>query len=408
MESLTYRKCKNEYTIMALMIVSIFFIFNPLLSIIFFFLFVVKHNYVNSQTILLACILCSVYISLVNANKVAENDLVWYIEKYVDAQNYSYWEYIAGKGLLGGGSQEQGYTTLVWVINRFFDGNIWCFKFFVSLINYMFLTSSFLIYYKRYKCESPIPIFAAVFIMCFTPYIFTMSLQLVRQFLAGSVFTWLLVKKCVQGKTNIFLLICLPLLHTTALLFIPFFLFPQLDKPIRKEKLFYICLLIALLGIQIISQVLSKISFLSDIAAINYALSRASTGTSFDLGPLPLSKIVFILAILFVCIKIKRHPAISEEPGIKRFSNTLIFLCIFILINFDQSELSNRLCFYLFPFIPYVFLWGLRIYKRFASKELITGFTLFMIVFWSLYLHIGTWTYLLPVNVWLLPLWLYM
>jgi hypothetical protein len=68
--------------------------------------------------------------------------------------------------------------------------------------------------------------------------------------------------------------------------------------------------------------------------------------------------------------------------------------------SIGDYELSSRFLFYLFPFIPFMIVLELnKLKKIIINIFLVIG----MIVFWILYLDIGTWDYKLPYNIWITP-----
>ena len=86
------------------------------------------------------------------------------------------------------------FCSLVWFLSRLTFDNDTFFKFTLSLINYLALTLSSFIYGKHMNLQSR-TILCGIFLMCFIPYIFTMSMQLLRQFTAGSILVLLVVLK---------------------------------------------------------------------------------------------------------------------------------------------------------------------------------------------------------------------
>jgi hypothetical protein len=360
----------------------------------------------NIRLIKICCICCTIFVSCVNAVKIPENDLSWFLEVYKIASKTNYIDYIYGVGLNIREStlKEPVYTTLVWLLNKLFTGDVTLFKFFITMLNYLLLNKAIVKFCRHFNFSINETV-TGIFLMCFIPYIFTMSLQLVRQFLAGSLLVYLLVDRCFYNKKNWLLIVCMGLIHSSALFFVPFLLVPFMDKPFKENKIYYISVFIALIGIQFISNYLLNSGFLSNDNPLNYAISRASKDTMFE-SSLPIWKIivVFIIGISHFYVAYFGIKNINPDTGIRRYCHTLIFLLIFILLNLHQSELSSRFLIYFFSFFPFTIVWILHKMKSFITNIVLV---LGMIFFWILYLDIGTWTYKVPANVWITPVFSY-
>jgi hypothetical protein len=315
-------------------------------------------------------------------------------------------DYINGGAFLHTVSKEQVYGTIVWYLNRIFGGNIPLFKFGITLINYLLLNFSIAKYCKHFKF--PIDqIVMSIFLICFIPYIFTMSLQLIRQFLAGSIFIYLLVNNCFCHKKNYILIVCMILIHSSSMIFIPFLFLSFWDKPLMKNKIYYFTAFIALIVIQFLAEFLFNSGLFSKIDTLQYALERASQDTIFDLGDLPIWKIIVIviIALFHWYVGYIHIDKVISNTGLKRYCNTILFLSIFLLLNLQQSELSVRLLFYLFPIIPFMIIWISNQLK--ISVIFNASFVVGIVLFWVIYLDIGTWKYALPANIWVSPVFLY-
>jgi hypothetical protein len=403
----------NDNVVIVSLFIAVFFVFSPLLTLIAVFIVlntgyytrIKLHSMENKLIINLYCVLCAVFVACINVVKVPENDLEWYIESYKGASYTNFIDYING-GAIMKISKEHFYFMLVWCMNRLFDSSVNLFKFSITIINYLLLNFAIVKFCRHFKFSID-KIIVAVFLMCFIPYIFTMSLQLVRQFLAGSILMYVLIDKCFYQKNNWLLLIAMVLTHSTSLFFLPFFFLPFLDKPLKNNKIYYFIYIIVLIGVQIVANILLNSGLFNAISSLNNALERASQDTTFGSETLPLWKIAVTIAIAVWSfylgyIKIDK---INYSKGLKRWCNVIIFLSVFILLNLDQSELSSRLLFYLFPFIPFIIVWFFNSFK--LSNLFTIPFVFAIVFFWITYLDIGTWTYKLPANIWISPVFLY-
>lgn len=362
------------------------FIANPLLAITLLsgYLLFSKKN--NTFLIVFACFLTALFNGLVNATKVPENDLIWYLSGYLDAGKMPFLQYIYSFGLTGNG-KELGFSTFNYFLYLLGGDNTKLYIIFLTLTTYSFLNLAVFKFGKALQIPKAYVI-TAVFVMAFTPYIFTMSAQLLRQFLAASVLMYVLINKLFYHQNSIVLIIFMIFCHSSAIFFVPYLFLPFLKKPFSVKTFL---LLSAILGVQIIASIGS--SLFSSVPLLKYAFDRASKDTEFELEPLNLVKIitVVILTILPFYFIYYIKPRLKDNNGLVHFFNILFILSFFILANMQQAELSVRFNFYLWPFFPFIFLiyiWYFRL-NPIQLQLLIIG----IIFFYIYYLDAGTWEY---------------
>jgi hypothetical protein len=130
---------------------------------------------------------------------------------------------------------------------------------------------------------------------------------------------------------------------------------------------------------------------LVDTQSVVYALERASSDTTFDLGGFNLVNYVMMFgmsAISIYYIYIKKLE--KSVPGFTFFFNIMNVFSLFILMNIRQSELSNRLFFYLWFFFPLVVP---LVFKENKTKYWRTSLIAFFFVFFCYRLENGFWKY---------------
>lgn len=362
--------------------------------------------YNRNKITILACILCSIFVSLINMVKIPENDLVWYLESYKKAGEFSLWHFmlVGSDANMVESFKEPIYGAIVWLMHHLLCGNEFLFKFLLSLINYLFLTFSVVLFSKKLNIFPLWCIITGIYLMCFIPWIFTMSMQLLRQFLASSILVFLLVRTSFYNKRDYLLIIVMVLIHSTAWLYVPFLLLPAFNKPFEKSRIWYVASIIGILSIKILAKVVGS-SGLFASSSLSYAIDRASSNTTFELGELSWIKILMIVIILVYSLYLPNISRFRKIKGIHRFCFTLTVLCVFILVNMNEQELANRFLFYLFPFVPFLLMFLISELK--INKLLVSLFTLSIIVFFSIFLSIGTWKYDFYGSVWINPVFVY-
>lgn len=395
-----------------LLVLLFLFSLSPFLFLLVLFIYGMNKLKVedNDFILLLACITGSIMVSAVNAVKIPENDLIWYVNSFHLTHHLSFFECIkAGPSATGyDAGKEPMYCALVWFLSRLTFDNDTLFKFALSLINYTLLTFSTFIYGKHMKLQS-VTILCGIFLMCFIPYIFTMSLQLLRQFTAGSILVMLAVLKSYTKISPYWIYagaLSMVLIHSTALFYLPFLLLPAFQKEFEDAKWWYLFVFVGILALQKLAASMLGFMDLGGDNSVSMAMERAASGTNKEFGRLSFTKLAMIISIACSAWFAGFRDERTKDSGIKLLSNLCIFLCIFIVTNLDQSELAIRMFFYLFPFVPLLLM---PYFEKFRIPDLlILVIGIVMLFFWSQYLHIGVWTYELPMSVFICPIELYL
>lgn len=365
---------------------SLFFIVNPFFAIGLLFIYLLFGRQNNIILSTFACFLIALFNGLVNSTKVPENDLVWYLAGYLDAGRMPFLKYIFSFGLTGTG-KELGFSTFNYFLYLIAGDNTKLYIILYTFFAYSFLNLAVLKFGKSLNIPRAY-VLTAVFVMAFTPFIFTMSAQLLRQFLAASVLMYILVNKLFYGKNSILLILFMIFCHSSAIFFVPYLFMPFLKKTFSVKTLLLLC---GIFGIQIIASI--GASLFSSIPLLKYAFDRASKNTVFELEPLTPAKIITVVVITILPFYFIYYlkPLFKDNKGLVHFFNILAILSLFILANLSQAELSSRFNFYLWPFFPFIFL----IYAwhfKFGPIQL-QSIIIFLLATYVYYLDAGTWTY---------------
>lgn len=387
------------------------YLINPFLGLIHSFLSISNKRNQSQKTFYIYLFLCALFVSLVNIYKVPENDLVWYLSSYQYAYGRSFVDFLPGSGAIWGmPTTDYGYDLYVWILSNLFSGNGYIFKFINSLICYLLLGISIIKIGKYYNFTNAC-ILSGISFMVFTPYIFTMSLQIVRQFLASCMFIYLIANLVTSNgfktfiKRNWWILILMFSFHKSSLFIIVLLLVPFLDKSIKRHKIEYVSLMILIIGYQLVAKFFS--GFLPDDSSLGGALDRASSNTTFDLGQMLITKAILIIFIaLWAYIVGYKSQFQKKYYGIKQACNIVIILVGFILVNLNQSELSNRFYFYVLPFFPLVCM--VLIHKFKISNWLQLLVLVGVLVSWGFYVYNGVWEYDIPGNLLITPIEFYL
>lgn len=389
----------------------ILFTICPFIAIIgiYFNLYYSKGNRNSDWKYLIYCIL---FVSLVNSTKAPENDLVWYIEAYERANGISFIAFIPLSGAaIGFPCTDFGYNLYVWILSNIFNGNIFAFKFVNSVVVYLILGYSIIKFGRNFQLPKH-TVLVAITLMLFIPYIFTLSLQIIRQFFCGSILIYLLLELLYFDsirsylKKNVLIILLMFTFHKSSLFFVLFLLCPFLRKNPKDNALLYCGIIIALVGYQFLAgMLLSHIG--NDQSSISLAIQKASSDTTFDLQQMSLIKILLICVFIFISMLYAYFiRPYNKNKQLRHVLNIILITCIFILLNLHQSELSNRFYFYVLPFFPILYI---LLSLKYSGVKKISHLIFFIcILSWIFYLYNGEWDYKLPELGVFSPIFLYL
>ena len=343
MKNVTWIKSLRQENILNILIPLIIFYISPIISLFIAFYILTKKN--QELPLINFAILTSLYIALINITKstALDADLQWYSDQYLEAGQLSYLDYIFSFGINGKG-KELFFPTFNYIVYFFIGDDVILYRAVHSFTCYT------LLFYAIYRFAKYLRIkfsYVGIIIIVLShfPWIFTYSATILRQFLAASILIWIIVERFCYNKKMIIPVICMFLSHTSSLLFVPLLYLPFFKKEISKSTcIYYILGLLFLILIQPITELLYNIVG-NSIPALTYTLERASKDTTFELPPLGISKILFLLGEVIIPLLLYYRRKIRPH-NIMGIINIVIILNIFILINLSQLELSNRLFLY--------------------------------------------------------------
>jgi hypothetical protein len=375
------------------------YIFNPLLGLLLAFLFLIaaadtKYRYVGTNALFLQfiSILLAFYLGCINSTKSSYNDpdLTWYLAGFLDAGKQDFLHYIFNFGLNGKG-KELAFPFFNYIIYFIIGPSTTWYVILYTTVCYLFLNFAFLKFCRAIKVDYIFTV-SGLFLIAFLPFVFAISAVILRQFLAGSVLMYILVRNCFYGKKSWLLAIFMVLCHTTSFFFLPFLYAPFFNKYINKRTIFYyLAGLLVLIFIQQIAAV-SSVIFPND-SAVGYALDRASRDTTTELKVLTISKILFLVVLASVPVYIiyVKNKSLRFNKGLIRFSNLLMILVVFILINLNQVELTVRFNAYAWMFLAFIMALASSYFKILNKASIFI--VLITIAYFFLTLHSGMWIY---------------
>lgn len=395
-------KIKSINTFETYLFSIIVFLINPffgvvtLLHILFSNLRVTKDKLINLLVYFLAA-----FLSFINITKTPENDLHFHAKIYTYVEGRTLLEYLSYIE-----KEPMGYI-FNYIIYHLTSGSvkIWVLTF--SLISYIL----FFIAIKRFCIKIKLPftlLLLSLVLAAFFPQMFSLSAHLIRQFIAGSIFIFYAVDKIFYKKNRWWLVLIGVLTHGSSAILYAFVLFKFLGD-FKKYKFLNITLLILLICYQYIAKILLVV-FAGFSPSLDYILERASRDTTFNLGEFQLMNFILMFVMILVAMLTKgtiikkfekeveyleKSESINEpqeiEKSVRLFFSSMIILSFFIIINIRQSELSNRLFFYLFFYFPFLLP---LILLNFKEKSTISYFiSILFMVYFAYRIEFGVWKY---------------
>lgn len=345
------------------------------------------------------------YLGAVNSTRLAENDLVWYFSGYLDAGKMPYLEYVTSFGINGQG-RELFFPTINYILYKIFGPDTGLYITAITSFFYVMVGLSTMRLAQYMRLPSLIPATAFI-IFAASPNIFSLSGLLLRQNVAFAIVVFVIVERFTRGRNHYLLMALAILTHASSLFFIVLCFVPGISTriTIRNSILFLLAALLVIYQ-QSIAGIIASV-FSGDNVLV-YAITRASTGTNYELNPLSGVQIGFdivIVAALAVTIYVVRRD-FSEMRGVVAISNIVMATLLFVISNLEYTELSSRFNFYLITFLPLILTValcmvpvGLR-----SAMCILAPVPLLLIFIAGLYASIWTYSAKVEALYWPLPL----
>ncbi len=362
--SLLKIKIHNEIYInlLALLFFFIVSIFYPLLSALFIFIFVAKNNR-NHHCLKYSLLLLFIFFFSINLNKVIENDLLWYSGQYTLNLGAKYTD-IFNVDRLGvvARASEPVYHSLSYLLSNLTNANYSLFVFSITFLIY-YLTG-YAIYKSllSFKCSSATISITLLFHMLFG-IVFTQSLHLVRQYIAG-VFLLLFVILLIRSTSKLPVLFALLSCFTHNSIAILVILFLFIYKIMNLNfSLFY----------QYLYSTFCTI-FLAFIYILSFFLMGEQGRLSKDDGTIS-TMVIAIDSLLFICCAIFVWFNRNILPSfLIKFHCYYFMLFLFCMVLNISLFLGLRYYFYLdfFRWVPFfIFIFSLK--KNKVSNLFVSG-----------------------------------
>lgn len=369
-------------------ILGLIFLFTPVLSgvLSFFILTFYKQTNVITKSCLFYLALL---LGMINSLKVPESDLVNYKYFFDIIKNTNFYSYLFING------KEPLFFTFNYITYFLTSGSFKLYMIiFTTIAYYLFFLSIFKIH-KKIKLSNNSFILSISIAFLF-PNLFALSAHLMRQFLAASIVIYFLVTYVFYQRKNYLFLLASILTHTTSVLFAIVFI-PFFKKSISLFKILYLSAFSVVVFLLIFVFSNQLLAIFEGVPVLSYLFKRVSNvedaWETDNLG------FINFFLLLFNVIVTYRASILDYSNKLLQpifYLNLLLFL--FVLINYNNTEIALRFSFYAYFLFPISFYFLPNIFTKkinlFFDKII---FIPIIIIFGFLFvskLNSGTWSYL--------------
>lgn len=348
------------------LILSLMFLVNPTLGLILSIFIVInaEDDYdTNRSEIMAFLVTTAVWISLINITKTISGDQGFYTRTFLKVPEAGFYDTVFNAW--GGTGKEPAFSCITWLLYWISFGSVRLYYFILSFSIYIL---HYLAAYKLFK-KMDVPkgaLICGVLVLTFFSQYFVMTLQVIRQMLAGGIVIYAIVYRAVEGENNWVLLILAVLIHTSAAFLAGLSIIPWFYSWMNMKRI--VITLGCFVPIVVFNGVIGNLfGGSTGISALDYGLSTyGKTGYS-DGGKINISIILLVFVPLFiVSIKIltnyyhESKEDESEDESDDMVSDKCIlsinYICILLMIfvlSFTKSPLVQyRFFYYSYSFIP--------------------------------------------------------
>ena len=370
-------------------ILLILFCFSPLIALITSVLIALKYHK-NYNYGLLSCFFMSLFLGSINSLKIPESDLINYFNFFKSASDFSLIQYILFSG------KAYFFNLINYVLYYITSGSFSAYIIILTIISYFVLfLSIFKIHFSLGYGKTSLLL--SVGVAALFPTLFSLSAHLLRQFLASSLIVYFLICHFFYDKKKWWLIISAGLIHISAFFFM-IFMIPFFKRALTIKNTIRILMISCIIILFTFYLSEKLLDVLSSIPLISYAIDRITiTDKYVSFNKLGLLNFLFLGFNVLATYLGSLSKNYSKKNRVRSLFLVNLFLLLFIILNFNNTEIALRFSFYgyfMFPFSFY-FLSGFLIKNHYNKTSLlVTLFILFgfMLLFIDNIFN-GSWTY---------------
>lgn len=398
---------------------------NPLAGVGCSLLLYVKSNDKFGSDCKIWLILTAIWISLINISKTISGDQIAYTYQFLNVPKEGFYNTVFKSW--GGSGKEPLYNILVWALYWITGESVRLFYFFLSFVIYYLL---FIGVYKTSRAmDAPkIGLVCGIIAITFFTQYFVMTMQLIRQILAGSILVYGIGSKIYDGKNHWLILLSAVLIHTSAFFLAILSIIPWFYSwmSLKKITITLSCFIPLILFNGPIGTALGGST---GISAIDYGLATyGNTGYNDGGGAMSITimSMIFVPLTLISIVILLRYDkkdlhneydaittdAESESGSISNQESKLLPLCymffltmIFVLMFSKSPLVQYRFFYYSYIFIPFLlpYLFSKQNYMNWYCGFVMT----FFIIRFFLTYDTSSWRYASFIDILIQPITFY-
>lgn len=347
----------------------VLFCFNPFFGMILLLTLKLLSNKRERNSDFLLFIFIILFVCLLQSTRIWDitQPSDWCGEGYLgifqEAQKYSLWKYLSV------GNKEPLWRLLSYVGYYITAGNYLVFANFIAIATFVMLGIA-IYQYWRYSLTPPLTLVGMLFLVFFFTEYWGQVNNLLRQFFAMSIVTYVYVNRIITGKIKWSILICACLIHTFSFIFLILLLCKPFYKIIKLKQLIYIACIVLVVGVAINHISVFKTIF-AGIDFIAYGFERIESASDpLDQNRLD-STSVYATALLISCVCLSMNYYFRVFKWTVFYTNILlaIMLICISLVNLMPEVMSRVYVsrFYIFPFVlPFFMIKYKGLYQLFV------------------------------------------
>ena len=358
-----------------MLMMVIIFLINPLLGIIVTALYAWgknKTDYLKALMVLLMLYLCAL-----NTTKVPVSDMIKYLSMYENVPRAGYFGTLISFNHSAAAVKDIAYGTLVYMLYYLTFGNKYLFIFIVSFLGYWFMFMSIYKFGKENKLPDYMIVTQVLILSFFTQY-FSMTFHLVRQVLAAAIFFYALTFRNTSFKKYLIWCIIAIATHSSVALLVAFSFVPMMKRKLKMMEIVSLVLFAAFSVVIMSSFARFLLNTVSMDQSLGYSINRVATMEGSEDRTGKLQMVGFVLTavtILLFFVEWKKRNDMLYPIVVN-----MAFIISLMTLGMSSSPfLQKRFFFYIYSFLPFVYLILVRRFK--GSAKTICFITIVILIF---------------------------
>ena len=327
-------------------------ILSPVLGIFVSFSNCCSRKQVSFPSLFLLFVTLALWLSAINATKIPASDQIAYANMYYNVPDYSFFEALKFLSYTEGENtdayNEPVYKAFCWLGYYITCGKVY---WYFALITFIIYLTSFVTIYRllSYVGYNVITILTSIILCAFFFQFVNQTNHAIRQYMAGLIVVYAMVKKTISNKNPWILYLLAALMHKSTLLLLLFLMIPT--KYAYDKRKVIVLSIVAVLFSYFLSNISSAMMLIA--GEESYVLAKAaSESKEFN----EMNKIILYgvsMPILYVCYRGLLFRPNVKENSILYFYLIVTLFTLFVMACGKNTLFQCRYFFYIYFLVPY-------------------------------------------------------